>query len=106
MACPKCTTRVMVPASDPPASTAFEHKGVERSLQALEQPAGGTFAAASFELPDGPAEQTTDALLDPGHLIVPRWTMYALVILLLTTVAVSFVAGAWWARLDARVAPP
>lgn len=107
MACPKCTTRVMVPGSDAPApTTPFEHKVVERSLQALEQPAGGSFAAASFELPEGTVEGARATALQPGHLIVPRWTIYAVVFLLLAAGAVSFMAGAWWARVEARVATP
>lgn len=107
MACPKCTTRVMVPGNDPPTTTTpFENRRVERSLEALEVPSGGTFAADSFELPSGPGEAVTATSSAPGHLILPRWTMYAVVGLVLATAVASFVAGAWWAQLESKVASP
>lgn len=100
MACPKCATRVMVPGSEPPNATPFEQRSVERSLEALHVPAGGTFAEESFALPE-PAETGADPAgwRDvPTALLLPRWTVYAVGIALVATAAVAFAAGAWWAR--------
>ena len=100
MACPKCTTRVMVPGTQPAATTPFEQRSVERSLEALEAPPGGIFAAESFELPE-PAEAAV-AVGSPGRrsgdLLLPRWTIYAGGLTLVVIAAVAFAAGVWWAR--------
>ncbi len=100
MACPKCATRVMVPGVEPPHPTPFEQRSVERSLEALRVPAGGTFAEESFALPE-PAEAGADSAgwRDvPTALLLPHWRVYAVVTALVATAAVAFAAGAWWAR--------
>lgn len=107
VSCPKCTTRVMVPASDSrAAATPFERSSIERSLAALDQPPGGVFAAEGFDLPEESGEAAVVTAAHPGHLILPRWTIYALLTVVLAAVAVSFVAGARWARFEAKVAAP
>ena len=90
----------MVPGTAPAAATPFEQASVERSLESLKSPAGGTFAEESFELP-APPEMGADS---PGWrdvptaLLLPGWTVYAGVIALVATAAVAFAAGVWWAR--------
>lgn len=100
VACPKCTTRVMVPGSEPPGGpTTFEQRGVERSLEALQATAGGIFAAESFELPeqsDVPSPEPA-AAVPAAHLLVPGWTIYAGIAALAITAVMGFAAGVWWA---------
>lgn len=100
VACPKCTTRVMVPGAAPGASTPFEQRSVERSLEALQAPVGGTFAAESFVIPEPTPHD--DAVGSARHgqadLRLPRWTIYAAGLMLVAAAAIAFVAGVWWAR--------
>jgi DNA-directed RNA polymerase subunit RPC12/RpoP len=109
--CPKCGTRVVVPAAtsdttDGPGeghqATAFEDRAVERSLASLEVPAvrkpGGIFAEDSFELP--PAEDFAGAVLGryPGAagITLSRWAIYAYLMLVPAVAFAAFRLGCWW----------
>jgi hypothetical protein len=94
VACPKCSTRVVVPAGDKPV-TRFEQADVERSLDRLEPAPGGVFATASFEVP--PHDEGDDvAVADEDGMTRPRWTVYAHVGLVSLVAVVSFFLGALW----------
>ena len=84
----------MVPPEGP-AATRFEGAAVERSLEALESAAGGSFAAEDFELPVVAGAETAVAVL--GVTRRP-WGIYAAMISALVVVAAaSFALGVWWA---------
>jgi len=95
----------MVPNQTADGQTPFEDRSVERSLKALETEPGGIFSSATFELPEAVGQASAT---EPGAgsartragLLVPRWALYAVIVLLLTTATVSFVAGVWWAGRD------
>jgi DNA-directed RNA polymerase subunit RPC12/RpoP len=94
VACPKCSTRVVVPAGEKPV-TRFEQADVERSLDSLEPAPGGIFATASFEVPlHGESEDV--AMADEDGMTRPRWTVYAHVTLVTVVAVVSFFLGALW----------
>lgn len=92
--CPKCSTRVVVPAGDRLA-TRFEQADVERSLDRLEPAPGGTFAADSFVLPPA-GESEAAAVVDEDGMTLPRWTVYAHVAATAVIAVVSFFLGALW----------
>lgn len=105
--CPKCTTRVIVPAADArAATTAFEHRSVERSLATLEQPAGGTFAAESFVLPKNIEDPDPPRRAIASELTVPRWALYAILAAMVLAAVGGFVAGARWAGEGTRAVVP
>lgn len=95
VSCPKCSTRVVVPAGDRP-TTRFEQADVERSLNGLEPAPGGTFAAASFELPPAGESEAAAVVDDEQSLTLPRWTVYAHGAATAVIAAVSFFLGALW----------
>lgn len=109
--CPKCGTRVVVPAvaqSDEP--TAFEDAAVERSLESLEVSpsqgggSGGIFAADSFELP---SPGTANRLPQPwdhrqNGITLSRWVIYAYVVLVPVMAVAAFRLGCWWTAVADR----
>ena len=100
--CPKCQTRVVVPGMQRgavAAKTTFETREVEKSLAALEAAPGGSFADPGFRIPDAVAAADADGAEDaaiavPVGVTVPRWAVYALVILVPVVGIVAFVLGA------------
>jgi len=106
--CPKCGTRVVVPAAAPEHEpTAFEDAAVERSLASLQVPrvaaAGGIFADDSFELPSA---IEADGALHSGDsqssITLSRRTIYAYVILVPVIAAAAFGLGCWWTAAGGR----
>ena len=105
--CPKCGTRVVVPAAaQPHEPTAFEDAAVERSLAALKRvptgAAGGIFADDAFELPS----QDAGVGLPIGHLqngiTLSRRAIYAYAILIPVVAGASFWLGCWWTTTGMR----
>lgn len=94
VACPKCSTRVVVPAGDK-AVTRFEQADVERSLDMLERVPGGVFAADSFEVPS-PDEGGDVATADEDVVTLSRWNVYAQVLVAAVIAVASFCLGALW----------
>lgn len=105
--CPKCGTRVVVPA-DPAAgpAAAFESRAVERSIAALQEPPreapGGSFAETEFSLPPAPEAEDVIVAVAPAGVTVPRWVVYAALIVVVAAAAGGFLAGTWWAALAAK----
>lgn len=110
--CPKCETRVMVPASGVAVPTSLEGPDVERSLEKLDEGADEAFAAAPFAVDvragggrrrragrrrtvvqDGGPPTARRA----GTVTLPAWTPYAFVAALVAVAAGCFALGAWWA---------
>jgi len=106
--CPKCGTRVVVPAAargDQP--TAFEDADVERSIAALEAPRstkpGGIFATDSFELPSaGDAEETVEIRDHMDGITLSRRALYAYAMLVPAVAAAAFWLGCWWTSIANR----
>lgn len=113
VACPKCSTRVMVPAASAESPSGFEQRDVERSLAALEAAPGGIFSAETFELPeagqDGPsaANDPADRPVGRGRsaaggVTLPRWAIYASMAMYAAVAAIGFglgwvaATGRWW----------
>lgn len=100
--CPKCGTRVVVPAATPTTRTGtFEQTAVERSLATLQPPArsaGGIFADDSFELPGGEADEASG--VEQPHsaeITLPRAAVYAFAAFVPLVAAAAFCLGYWWA---------
>jgi hypothetical protein len=119
--CPKCGTRVVVPASargDGQATdleaepTAFADAGIERSIASLQVSRavtpGGIFADDSFELPspDDRAAAMPIGEAGRGGLTLSRRAVYAYGVLLLLVILVLFVMafslGCWWTASGGR----
>lgn len=119
--CPKCGTRVVVPASargDGQATdlesepTAFADAGIERSIASLQVPRsvtpGGIFADDSFELPspDDRAAAMPIGEAGRGGLTLSRRAVYAYGVLLLLVMLVmlvtAFFLGCWWTASGGR----
>ena len=100
--CPKCGTRVVVPAAaEGHEPTAFEDAAVERSLAALKVSpagaAGGIFADDAFELPSPHTVVGTPQLGHPlNGITFSRRAIYAYAILLPIVAAAAFWLGCWW----------
>jgi LSD1 subclass zinc finger protein len=99
--CPKCQTRVVVPGMERGAAnvkTTFETREVEASIAALEAAPGGVFADPGFRLPaagvHGASEAEDAAIAVPVGVTLPRWAVYALVMLAPVFGVVAFVLGA------------
>ena len=109
--CPKCGTRVVVPAAAKEADrgiaagdepTAFEDKAVERSLASLKVPwvgkPGGTFAEDSFELPS--PENIHESLLEGERgkdlITLSRRALYAYLAMIPVIAVAAFLLGYWW----------
>ena len=106
--CPKCGTRVVVPAAaHEHEPTAFEDAAVERSLASLRLPrvaaAGGIFADDSFELPSAVEDDGTLHSRDSSNSItLSRRAIYAYVILVPVVAAAAFGLGCWWTAAGDR----
>lgn len=109
--CPKCGTRVVVPAAAQSGElTAFEDAAVERSLESLEASppqgviSGGIFAADSFELPspggDDPLPQPRDRRRN--GITLSRWVIYAYVVVVPVMAVAAFGLGCWWTAATGR----
>jgi hypothetical protein len=98
--CPKCGTRVVVPAGPERAeATAFERTDVERSLAALRPPtpaaAGGSFADESFTVPEADVDGRA-ARVRAGAITLPRRLIYAYAVAVPILMAAAFLLGCWW----------
>ncbi len=106
--CPRCGTRVVVPAAaEGHEPTAFEDAAVERSLASLQVPpvaaAGGIFADDSFELPSaGDAGEAAEILNSRNSITLSRWAIYAYGILVPVIAAAAFGLGCWWTATGSR----
>ena len=106
--CPRCGTRVVVPAAaEGHEPTAFEDAAVERSLASLQVPrvaaAGGVFADDSFELPSaGDAGEAAEILNSRNSITLSRWAIYAYGILVPVIAAAAFGLGCWWTATGSR----
>lgn len=106
--CPKCGTRVVVPAAASAAPTGtFEQAAVERSLATLQAPAravGGIFAEESFELPVGDVDgaKLAPATRRPVVITLPRMAVYAYAGALPIVAVLAFLLGIWWAGAAPR----
>lgn len=120
--CPKCGTRVVVPAAakggdhevsaeDEP--TAFEDKAVERSLATLEVPwgvkpgarkPGGVFADDSFELPAAEDMHASQQNREPGRgrITLSRPALYAYLVIVPVIAVAAFLLGYWWHALSGQ----
>ena len=106
--CPKCGTRVVVPAAAAEHEpTAFEDAAVERSLASLQVPrvaaAGGIFADDSFELPSAvEADGTLHSRDSFNSITLSRRAIYAYVILVPVIAVAAFGLGCWWTAAGGR----
>ena len=105
VSCPKCGTRVVVPAAtleDGP--TSFEHRSVERSLASLEAGRGGAgtrggiVAEDSFELPDSIAPDVVGGGMPrrEAGLTLTRWAIYLYAATVALVAVGAFLVGSWW----------
>jgi len=103
--CPRCETRVMVPAEAAGGIvTSFEGAAVEKSLEALVPDGDEPFRAAPFTVKVGaPGRRrgkrapTPPAATRRRTVTLPEWVPYAFVAGLLLVSAGAFLAGVWWA---------
>lgn len=100
--CPKCGTRVVVPAdSATPRAGTFDHPAVERSLATLEPPAvrsaGGIFAEESFELPLADGTHAAAPAGRPAGITLSRMAVYAYLAVVPLVALLAFLLGCWWA---------
>lgn len=115
--CPKCGTRVVVPAAAREAGedaehdaepTAFADASVERSLATLQVPraakAGGVFADDAFELPSAGEVDAAAATLDRsrGGITLSRWALYAYAMIVPVIAVGAFLLGCWWTAAASR----
>ncbi len=95
MACPKCKTRVVVPAGSQRPDSHFESRELEAQLRALESRPGGVFAEEAFALPL-PCEAPVIVCIPENSMTLPRWVIYAQALVLAVVAGASFLLGAWW----------
>jgi hypothetical protein len=107
--CPKCGTRVVVPAAaQGHEPTAFEDRAVERSLASLQVSspavAGGIFADDSFELPSPDDADAVPQFRDrvQNGITLSRPVIYAYAILILVVAVAAFGLGCWWTAAGGR----
>ena len=106
--CPKCGTRVVVPAAAATRTGAFEQPSVERSLATLQPPsarsAGGIFADESFELPLGETDEAPGPVQGRRRagITLPRLAVYAYAAVVPIVAALAFWLGCWWAAGGGR----
>ena len=106
--CPKCGTRVVVPAAaQGHEPTAFEDAAVERSLQSLHVQrtgkAGGTFAADSFEIPASADAGGIPQGPGPRNgITLSRRAIYAYLVMVPVVAAAAFWLGCWWTASGGR----
>lgn len=103
--CPRCETRVMVPAEAAGGViTTFEGAAVEKSLEALIPPPEEAFQDAPFTVQVG-AESgrrgrrpgDPPAVRKGRRLTLPAWAPYAWIVGVLLVAVGAFLAGVWWA---------
>ena len=103
--CPRCETRVMVPAeASGGIVTSFEGAAVENSLEALVPAGNEPFQAAPFTVKVGSKSRrrAKRAVLPrgagrPQTVTLPAWAPYAFGVGLVVVAAGAFVAGIFWA---------
>jgi len=109
--CPKCGTRVVVPATALEGAaeaepTAFEDAALERSLASLEPPrpavAGGSFSDEAFVVPDPLDALSVGQPQGRGSITLSRRTIYAYGIMMLLVAVMSFLLGCWWTATVGR----
>jgi len=105
VSCPRCRTRVVVPAAGAPVQpTLLEGREIERSLAALEPLVGGSFAEESFEVPSPDDAVEGQAHREPRRAVVtlPRWAIYAVILAFPVVAAMSFLCGSLWTAAGGR----
>ena len=105
--CPRCETRVMVPAEAAGGLvTSFEGAAVETSLEELVPDGTEPFRAAPFTVKVGapgrrrgkrPPKSAATAPQHRRTLTLPVWVPYAFGVGLLLLTVGAFLAGIWWA---------
>lgn len=103
--CPRCETRVMVPAEAAGGVvTSFEGAAVEKSLEALVPAADEPFHAAPFTVKvGGKSRRRGKRPVEPpavrrGRTVtLPVWAPYAWGVGLVLVAVGAFFAGIWWA---------
>ena len=119
--CPKCGTRVVVPAAArgdgqmtdlETEPTAFVDAGIERSIASLQVSRGvtpgGIFADDSFELPSPDDGAAAMPLREGGQggLTLSRRAVYAygvlVLLVMLLLLVVAFFLGCWWTASGGR----
>lgn len=98
VSCPRCETRVVVPAEPQAERPAFESREVEQSLAMLERQGNGLVAA---EDPVAPGAGPAGPVMHPvrvgrAGVTVPWWAIYAAIVLIPATAVVAFACGVWW----------
>ncbi len=109
--CPRCQTRVVVPAGGDAAPTSLEGPEIERSLDALD-PAAEAFEVAPFAIDLETASKRRTGRGERRRIraapapkrvgrrstvTLPAWVPYAFVAALLAVAAGGFALGVWWA---------
>ena len=103
--CPRCETRVMVPAEAAGGVvTSFEGAAIEASLEALAPTADEPFDAAPFTVKvsgksrrKGNRPARPPAVVRQRTVTFPAWAPYAWSVGSLLLAAGAFFAGIWWA---------
>ena len=103
--CPRCETRVMVPAEAAGgAVTSFEGAAIEASLEALLPTAQELFEAAPFTVKvsgksrrKGKRSARPAAVVRQRRVTFPAWAPYAWSVGSLLLAVGAFFAGIWWA---------
>jgi len=103
--CPRCETRVMVPAGAAGGVvTSFEGAAIEASLEALAPTVEEAFDAAPFTVKvSGKSRRKGNRLARPPAVgrqrtvTFPAWAPYAWSVASLLLAAGAFFAGVWWA---------
>lgn len=103
--CPRCKTRVMVPAdADGGIVTSFEGAAVEKSLEALVPEGDEPFRTAPFSVKvdangrrRGKRSPKPKAPLRRPTVTLPAWVPYAFSVALVLVAVGAFFAGIWWA---------
>ena len=98
VSCPRCETRVVVPAEPQAERPAFESREVEQSLAMLERQGNGLVAAEDPASPGvGPAGTVMHPVrVERAGVTVPWWAIYAAILLIPATAIVAFACGVWW----------
>lgn len=98
VSCPRCETRVVVPAEPQADRPAFESREVEQSLAMLERAGKGAVPAQDPAAPgDEPAGATTHPVrVERAGVTVPWWAIYAAIFVIPAVAVVAFACGVWW----------
>jgi hypothetical protein len=104
--CPRCETRVCVPAeATGGVVTTFEGAAVEKSLEELLVPTGDeAFRSAPFEIDlnarkSGGRKRSAEppAVARRRTVTLPLWVPYAVGLVFALVAVGAFLAGVWWA---------